>query len=259
MTRYKYFLLSTLLLSGCAVDRLSHLGDEHKLTQIHNPTQLPGYNPVSMPMPHPNDEPCRMNSLWQTGSKAFFKDQRANKIGDIITVVVNMSQEQQMSFNPNIQKGTSNDLNVNNAMGFEYKAQKLMPKKQGRSAGPNIVNELVGAVNPSWLSYSAKPALNGTGSYDFKDMIKFNIASTVIQILPNGNMVISGRSEVKLANEVREMEIKGIIRREDIGASNTIQSEKVAELRIHYGGHGDLSDLAEIPWGQQVASKVLPF
>lgn len=256
-------LIFTLLLQGCALERLSQVGDAPKLSQIHNPTQLPGYNPVSMPMPHPHEEPNRINSLWQTGSKAFFKDQRASKVGDIITIVVEIDQQESIEVNPNIQKSTSNDVTVNNALGYEYKAQKLMPKKQPSSAtavgAASLAGTIAGAVQPQWMKYSSKPSLSGTGKYDIKDKMNFKLAATVIQILANGNMVVQGRTEIKLANEVREIEVKGIIRREDVGASNTIKSDKIAEMRINYAGRGDLSDLNEIPWGQQIASKVLPF
>lgn len=248
------------LLQGCALERLATVGDSPKLTQINNPTQLPSYNPVSMPMPRPiaSSMPTYGNSLWQTGSKAFFKDQRASKVGDIITVSVQIEQKQSISVTPKIQKSTSNEVVVDNALGLEHKAQGILPKEQPTSQG-SLTDVVAGAVQPNWLKYSAKPSLSASGSYKMNDSINFKLAATVIQILANGNMVIQGRSEVKLSNEVREVEIKGIIRREDIGSSNTIKSDKIAEMRIGYGGRGDLTDLNEIPWGQQIAGKVLPF
>lgn len=92
-----------------------------------------------------------------------------------------------------------------------------------------------------------------------QDKIQFTMSAIVIQILPNGNMVIQGREEVRLVNELREVELKGIVRREDVKASNKINSEKIANLRISYGGRGDLSDAQQAPWGQQYLNKLLPF
>jgi flagellar L-ring protein precursor FlgH len=89
--------------------------------------------------------------------------------------------------------------------------------------------------------------------------MNFKIAATVLQILPNGNMVIHGRQEMRLVNELREVQIKGIVRREDISSANAVNWDKISELRISYGGRGELSDMQAFPWGQQVANKVLPF
>ena len=91
------------------------------------------------------------------------------------------------------------------------------------------------------------------------DKINFKIAATVIQVLPNGNMVVHGRQEIRLVNEVREVQVKGIVRREDVSASNVINWDKISELRISYGGRGELTDMQAFPWGQQIMNKVLPF
>ena len=98
-----------------------------------------------------------------------------------------------------------------------------------------------------------------TATYDVQDKMQFTMAAVIVQILPNGNMVIQGREEVRLVNELREIEIKGIIRREDISSNNTVSSQKIANLRISYGGRGDLSDAQSAPWGQQYLNKLLPF
>src|SRR6185436_11858391 len=79
------------LASGCSsIDRLSQIGEKPKLTEIENPTTQPGYKPVQMPMPKPEQASYNANSLWRNGSRAFFKDQRAARIGDLLTVTVNI-------------------------------------------------------------------------------------------------------------------------------------------------------------------------
>ena len=87
-------LTTTVLFSGCSsIDRLSMIGETPKLTAIENPVAQPGYKPVQMPMPVPEVASYNANSLWRSGSRAFFKDQRARQIGDILTVTVNFTEK----------------------------------------------------------------------------------------------------------------------------------------------------------------------
>ena len=87
-------LLALSVASGCSsIDRLSQIGEQPKLAAIENPTAQPGYKPVQMPMPKPETVSYNPNSLWRNGSRAFFKDQRASHIGDILTVTVNITDQ----------------------------------------------------------------------------------------------------------------------------------------------------------------------
>src|ERR1700720_2838186 len=87
-------LATSAITSGCSsIDRLSQIGETPKLNAIENPTAQPGYKPVQMPMPKPETASYNANSLWRNGSRAFFKDQRAARIGDIMTVTVNITDQ----------------------------------------------------------------------------------------------------------------------------------------------------------------------
>ncbi len=250
MKLYVYCTMLLLSLAGCNLpQKLSTIGEPPQLSQIQNPTQASGYQPISMPMPSPGTYQNRTNSLWETGSRAFFKDQRANKVGDVVTVTVDMDQKQLIQMNPTIQRQTIGTTTVTSALGLESKAEKLFPKKQHPAGSPN----------PSWLNFTSNPQLITTAQYGVEDKLQVKIAAIVIQILPNGNMVIKGRQELRLINEVREIEVMGIVRKEDISSSNTIKGDKIAEMRLAYGGRGDLTDMQSFPWGQQVLNKVMPF
>src|SRR6185436_16752317 len=82
------------LLGSCsALDRLKNIGEQPALSRIENPTAQVGYKPVQMPMPAPQPAVYNPNSLWRNGSRAFFKDQRAHQIGDILTVKVKITDK----------------------------------------------------------------------------------------------------------------------------------------------------------------------
>src|SRR5229473_5056402 len=102
-------LATTAIASGCSsIDRLSQIGEQPKLAAIENPTAQPGYKPVQMPMPKPETASYNANSLWRNGSRAFFKDQRAARIGDILTVIVNFTDKADLS-NETVRNRTSKE------------------------------------------------------------------------------------------------------------------------------------------------------
>lgn len=238
-------ILLGFLLSGCNLaQRLSTVGEPPQLSHIQDPTLVHGYQPVSMPMPMTEGHPRKINSLWETGSRAFFKDQRAGRTGDVLTVIVDMQDVAKFDSNPKLERDASYDMAVPNFFGYETKLKKIFPK----------------AVNTNPLvSTTSKPSVNSKATYDRKDTVSTKIAATIIQVLPNGNMVIQGRQEVRVQNEVRELEIHGIIRREDITSGNTIHSSKIAEARFSYGGRGDVTEITSQPWGYQMVEKILPW
>jgi flagellar L-ring protein precursor FlgH len=242
--------MAMALLGGCTIpEKLSTIGQPPSLTHIQDPTKLPYYQPVQMPMPMASEHVRHGNSLWEPGSRAFFKDQRASKVGDVVTVLVNIDQQESIEMTPTMNRQNKSTSTVTNVMGFERKAEKLFPRKQHED----------GKANPNWLDVNSNPSLSGKAKYDVKDKMQFKVAAYVLQVLPNGNMVVQGRQEMRLINELREVLVKGIVRKEDISSANTIVGDKIAELRISYGGRGELTDMQAFPIGQQVVNKIMPF
>ena len=99
----------------------------------------------------------------------------------------------------------------------------------------------------------------GDGAVSRAEKIELTVAAVVTQILPNGNMVIDGRQEVRINSELRELTVAGIIRPEDVSADNSIRHTQIAEARISYGGRGDISAVQRPGWAQRVADAVSPW
>jgi flagellar L-ring protein precursor FlgH len=234
----------SLAACGNMMTRLSQVGDGPQLSRIENPTQQKGYQPISMPMPAPVPPPRNPNSLWRTGARAFFKDQRASKVGDILTV--NLSIADSATFDTTFSRSRSNtdSANATNLLGFEGSLSKILPK----SVDPaNLLN--VGSTGTS----------KNAGATGRSETLTSNIAATIIQVLPNGNLVISGSQEIRVNYEMRQLTIQGIVRPEDISTDNTVTYDKIADLRVYYGGEGVASDFTQPSYGQEILDILFPF
>ena len=235
-------LASTALLPGCtAFDRLATLGEQPSLTAIENPTSQPGYKPVHMPMPTPMPASYSPNSLWRNGSRAFFKDQRAHQVGDILTVKVKITDKASLENETSRSRKNNEDSGIDNFF--------------GKSKIP-IMNSAVGS---RIFTADSNALSDGKGSIDRKEELLTNIAAVITQLLPNGNLVVEGKQEIRVNFEVRELIVAGIVRPEDIENDNTLESNKIAQARIAYGGRGQLTDMQQPRWGQQVTDVILPF
>jgi flagellar L-ring protein precursor FlgH len=238
-------LLSTVAInaSGCAsLDRLKDIGNPPPLSPVSNPTTAPGYKPVQMPMPTPQPASFNPNSLWRNGSRAFFKDQRAHQIGDILTVKVNINDTAQFQDQTQVQRTSTEDSGITNFLGAN-----------------TIVNPAKAVLPGSIITANTDSQSNATGSINRQDQLLTNVAAVVTQVLPNANMVIEGKQEVRLNSEMRVLVVAGVVRPEDIESDNTIDLAKIAEARVAYGGKGTLSDIQQPPWGQQALNVLLPF
>jgi flagellar L-ring protein precursor FlgH len=236
-----------VLLAGCSTfDRLKTVGQAPKLTAIQDPTAQPGYRPVNMPMPEIVVASYQPNSLFSNDARGFFKDQRAHKIGDILTVLVTVDDSARISNSTARQRSSSNEAGVGGVLGSIF---------GGVGGGvPGLDVSAEGSI-----STESGMGDNGSGSVNRSESLETQVAAVVTQVLPNGNLVIEGRQEVRVNFEVRDLIVAGIVRPEDIHADNTIPSSKIAEARIAYGGRGQITDVQQPRYGQQIADAILPF
>jgi flagellar L-ring protein FlgH len=242
---WRCVLLSTVavLSASCSsIDRFKLIGETPPLSPLDNPTTKPGYKPVQMPMPTPIPASYNPNSLWRNGSRAFFKDQRAHQIGDILTVKVSINDTAEFQDQTQITHTATEDSGITNFI------------------GANTIPNPAKAVLPGrLLTADSNSQSNANGTINRQDQLSTHVAAVVTQVLPNGNLVIEGRQEIRLNSEVRELLIAGIARPEDIESDNTIDLPKIAEARVAYGGRGTLSGIQQARYGQQALDILLPF
>jgi flagellar L-ring protein FlgH len=235
------WLAIAVSLTGCGtLDRLSEVGRDPTMTPTADPTKDPKWRPLSMPMPGAQAAPNEANSLWRSGSRAFFKDQRAAQVGDIVTVLVNMNDAANLKNVTSAARTSSETGGIPNFFGLEA----ILPK----------------AINPATL-VSASSANNntGTGQIQRTEAVTLRLAGVVTQVLPNGNLVVAASQEFLVNSELRELRVTGVIRPQDIASDNTVLHDRMAEARIAYGGKGQLTDLQRARWGQQMLDILAPF
>lgn len=236
--------IAFLALAGCsALDRLANIGESPKTTDIQSPTASSSYRPVSMPMPPPMTAERQPASLWAAGSRGFFKDQRAGRVGDILTVLIAIDDKGEIENTTTRSRTNSDNMGLNSLFGLQIPLNKALP----------------GSDNSTLVDMNSALSNEGKGKIDRSEAINLKIAGTITQVLPNGNLVVIGRQEVKVNYEVRELQIAGVIRQEDITTLNTISYEKMAEARISYGGRGHITDVQQPRYGSQVLDILLPF
>lgn len=189
------------------------------------------------------DSKTAPGSLWESGAKGFFKDNRAKSIGDIVTVAVTVSISAETSANTEASQSNKSKSGVSNLLNL----------------ADNIAHQGITLGAGGLLDTESDRAFKGSGSTDRKDTLKTTIAATVTQVLPNGHMLIKGQREVTINYEKQILRIAGIIRPEDVTANNTISSNQIAQARISYGGEGNVNEVQTKKWGSRFIDRWLPF
>ena len=244
--KFALLVIGAATLQACAAtDRLSYVGQTPPMTPIENPATLAGNGPSQIPMPSytaPQGHTSQSNSLWNANSPTFFGDPRAARVGDILTVNIDISDRAQLQNSTNRSRTSAEDSDLTNLFGADL---------------TGFFND---NIDPSSLtSLGSTSSLQGTGSVNRTETVSLTVAALVTQVLPNGNLVIAGRQEVRVNNEVRELLITGIARPQDIASDNTIAHTQIAEARISYGGRGHLSDVQRPRYGQELYDILMPF
>jgi len=232
-------------LSACGHARaIRDIGRAPEMAPMENPAVLHQNKAIQMPMPSGELQRSEANSLWRTGARSFFKDQRARRVGDILTVEINITDRAQLNNTTSRSRSNEEGSDLTSFLGFEGKLGAVLPD----------------GVNPASLTdFGSDSSSTGAGSVNRQETVALTVAAVVTQVLPNGNFVIAGRQEVRVNFEVRELIITGVVRPEDIANSNTIQHTQIAEARISYGGRGQITAVQQPRYGQQFYDIIFPF
>jgi flagellar L-ring protein FlgH len=177
------------------------------------------------------------NSTWSDKSADLFLNRRAASAGDILTVQISINDSAQLSNRSNRKRTGAKSLGLAGA--FEI-------------AGTGTS----GSVD---ASLESNTAFNGNGGVSRSESINMRVAAMVREVLPNGNLIITGSQEVLVNSELRFLTITGIVRPSDILPDNTISYEKIAEARISYGGRGRISEVQQPAYGQQILDRLSPL
>ena len=225
-------ILSLVLLAGCSHDPAEILTGP-KLSPVGS-----GLRTQAEPIPvTPRMRtPVSYRSTWDDGTD-LYRDPRARRTGDVVTVIISMQDKAKLDN----KTGRSRDSQIQFGLNWLMDAAGWQDKGQ---ANANL---------------NTNTQIKGNGQIDRSEDIKLSIAAVVTDVLPNGNMMISGSQEFGITTEMRVLNVGGIVRPRDISRTNTISYEKIAEARVSYGGRGNLSDVQQPGWGHRIYDAVAPF
>ena len=225
-------MLALMVLGGCAQDS-SELLRGPQLSPVGDGLRTRAY---PIPITPSVRTPVSYRSTWDDGTD-LYRDPRARRVGDVVTVVISMQDKAKLD------NKTDRSRDSQIKVGLDWLADIAGWQDKGQG-GANL---------------STNTQIKGNGQIDRTEDIKLSIAAIVTDVLPNGNMMISGSQEFRVNTEMRVLNVGGIVRPRDISRGNTISYEKIAEARVAYGGRGNLSDVQQPGWGHRIYDTVAPF
>jgi flagellar L-ring protein FlgH len=248
MRKAMLILAGFFYLHGCAstIEDVRNVGRPPAVTPIENPTMAAtGRRQVVMPMPDQTSQATASNSLWRAGSRQFFSDPRASRTGDILTVLIQINDQAQLNNSTGRTRQSKQGGGVNNFFGLE---QSVLGRAFPQGFDP-----------ANMVGTNSNGSFSGQGQVARNEKVDMTVAAIVTQVLPNGNLVVAGRQEVRINNELRELLVSGIVRPQDISSANQVRHTEMAEARISYGGRGQITAYQQPPIGAQVLGAISPF
>ena len=237
-----FAVLSILAISACA--RMKDVGKAPDLNPVEMGAEHVAMSASALPRTAPPKSSPVRASLGSGGRQSLLGDRRAQAAGDILTVVIEINDKAEFSNSSKRARGASEEMGVPNFFGLPQ----------------SIDNDLTGGASmANAVGLSSSSSSNGNGSVKRNEKLELRVAATVIGTLPNGVLKIQGTQEVRVNFELRELLVTGFVRPEDISRQNEISYDKIASARISYGGRGQISDVQQPRYGQQVTDIILPF
>ncbi len=197
----------------------------------------PGFEPVYPSTTSAAAAPATGGIYVSQQSDSWFGRGRRFRVGDVITVLLNEQTQAARTQNSNLSRESSNDA---------------LPGLQ------TLANNMGGALQGANMA-GAKISNKGVGEADQRASLSGSVAVSVVDILPNGNLVLRGEKQLALSEGTEVIQVAGIIRPDDISPNNTVQSRRLAHAQIAYRGQGDLAAATRPGWGTSALMKLWPF
>lgn len=238
--------LILILLAGSliACQRLENVGKVPGMTPVEDGDEFFAMNSAAMPDRLNRQTPAQEASLWSGNRGSLLGDRRAMGRGDILTVVIEINDKAEISNTTGRSRSGSDTMGIPNLGGIPQRIDRHMPD---------------GASMANAYETNSSSSYQGDGSVARKEKLTLRVAATVLDRLQSGVLRIQGSQEVRVNYEVRELLVSGFVRPEDISRQNEITYDKIAGARISYGGRGQITDVQQPRYGQQVADVLLPF
>ncbi|PHR29426.1 MAG: flagellar biosynthesis protein FlgH [Desulfotalea sp.] len=228
MKKLILLLLVSLLLSGCITKQRAPIIIQEPLEDIFNSKEIPKES----------------GSLWNQSNGSMFTDRKAQRIGDLVTVLISETSSASKAATTSTSRNTNMSASIPNFFGLENDA-------------------IWSGHNPIDLSNLIKAdfnnGFNGNGTTSRKEDLTASLTTQVVGKYPNGQLKIRGGKEVMVNDEVQIIYLTGIIRPVDITAANTVSSEKILNARISYTGKGSISDKQSPGWAMRILDNIWPF
>lgn len=238
----RLFLLSMLLMSACS--KLTEVGKAPSFTPLEGSYQHHAMYSTPMPAFAEPTGPTEASSLWTAKSGSLFGDRRAGHRGDILTVVIQIDDKAEISNSSDRTRSGSQSMAIPSLLGIPQRLNEKLP---------------AGASMADAVDTSSDSTFAGQGSVQRNEKLTLRVAATVVEELPNGVLRIEGQQEVRVNFELRELVVTGYVRPADISRQNEITYDRIAGARIAYGGRGQITDVQQPRYGQQISDIVLPF
>lgn len=226
--KHALLLIAGLALAGCNTS--NDLNTEPTMSQVGAALPLNTLTPQQAMFRDPN-------STYVQGGEGLFRDSRAHRVGDVLTVLIVMNDKAELDNSSERSRVSSAGFGA----GFGFSV-----------AGDGSDASLKGNVDSSSRS-------KGEGAVERSEEIKVTLAAVVTSVLPNGNLIVSGSQEMRVNFEMRVVNIQGIVRQRDISGDNVVPYEKIAEARISYGGRGRITEVQQPGVLHQLYDRVAPF
>jgi len=236
------FILICLVLSLAACGAMQDVGKAPAFSPVEGGDEY--FAMTSAGLPGGGGGTATPASLWSGNRDSLLGDRRAATRGDILTVVIEIDDKAEISNSSDRSRTAGDKMGVPSMLGIPQVLDDALADGSGMADAYNM---------KSTSSYQ------GDGSVRRKEKLTLRVAATITEVLPNGVLRLQGSQEVRVNFEIRELIVTGFARPEDISRQNEITYDKIAAARISYGGRGQITDVQQPRYGQQIIDNVLPF